>query len=202
MDSEIYQRHQTFPPFGSENGHNASSTSEHGVCQSSSSNGNGCGHNPLPLMLTGLKAQEILQYIRAGHLFAVSKRQRNGLILYKDFHAEFAGPGAAVGGFFDQDCHQVIPVGDLSLSVAETHEERKEAYLIRRQWIRLTQQFTDTSLPVQRAQMILNQFETYFDQDTINRIPDEAFALLVGVLPYTVRTARRTPGALNVKLKA
>ncbi len=202
MDSETYQRHQTPTLFDDENGHRSSSNFEQRSCQSSNSNGNGCGHLSLPSMLTGLNANDILQYIRAGHLFAVSKRQRNGLILYKDFHAEFAGPGAAVGGFFDQDCHQVIPVGDLSLNVAETHEERKEAYLIRRQWIRLTQQFTDTSLPVQRAQMILNQFETYFDQDTINRIPDEAFALLVGVLPYTVRTARRTPGALNVKLKA
>jgi hypothetical protein len=49
--------------------------------------------------------------------------------------------------------------------------------------------------------MILNQFENYFDQETIARIPDEAFAQLVGVLPFSVRLARRTPGVLNVKLK-
>ena len=71
------------------------------------------------------------------------------------------------------------------------HEDRQKSYLIRRQWIRLTHQFTDNKLPAKRAQMILNQFETYFDRETISQIPDEAFAKLVGVLPYTVRAARR-----------
>ncbi len=133
----------------------------------------------------------------------VNSRRRNGLILYKQFHAEFAGPGAAVGGFFDEDCQQVIPVGNLSLLVPDSHEERQKAYLIRRQWIRLTQQFTDNSVPLQRAQMILNQFENYFDANTIASLPDESFAMLVGVLPQTIRMARRPPsGQMHVKVKA
>jgi hypothetical protein len=145
---------------------------------------------------------EILSRIKSGQLLMVNSRRRNGLILYKQYHAEFAGPGAAVGSFFDQDCQRVVPVGDLSLIPPDAYEDRQKAYLIRRQWIRLTQQFTDKSVPLQRAQMILNQFENYFDQDTIARIPDEAFALLVGVLPYTVRMARRPPGGqLKVKVK-
>lgn len=149
----------------------------------------------------GADTAKILAHIHSGQLWMVNSRRRNGLILCKAFHAEFAGPGAAVGGFFDADCHRVIAVGDLSMLRPEDHEDRQKAYLIRRQWIRLTQQFTDQSMPVQRAQMILNQFENYFDQETIARIPDEAFAQLVGVLPYSVRLARRTPGVLNVKLK-
>jgi hypothetical protein len=134
----------------------------------------------------------ILQHLRKGDLLMVNSKRRNGLILYKSYYAEFAGPGAAVGGIFDEDCQQVIPVGDLSLIRPNSHEERQKAYLIRRQWIRLTQQFTDNSAPLQRAQMILNQFENYFDQDTIARLPDEAFAMLVGVLPPTIRKARRS----------
>jgi hypothetical protein len=47
----------------------------------------------------------------------------------------------------------------------------------------------------------LNQFETYFDQQTIARIPDEAFAMLVGVLPYSIRMARRPPGKMQIKVK-
>ncbi|RMF64243.1 MAG: hypothetical protein D6742_15530, partial [Cyanobacteria bacterium J069] len=43
---------------------------------------------------------ELLRYIREGRVLAVNKRKRNGLVLYKQFHAEFAGPGAAVGGVF------------------------------------------------------------------------------------------------------
>ena len=155
-----------------------------------------------PPIVEGATAEKILQYLQSGQLWMVNSRRRNGLILCKSFYAEFAGPGAAVGGLFDLDCQRVIPVGDLSLLQPDCHEERQKAYLIRRQWIRLTQQFTDQSVPLQRAQMILNQFENYFDQETIARIPDEAFAQMVGVLPYSVRMARRRPGKLNVKVKA
>lgn len=155
----------------------------------------------VPPVIEGGEATEILAYLQSGQLWRINARRRNGLILYKGYHAEFAGPGAAVGGLFDLDCQFVIPVGNLSMAHPKTHKERQEAYLIRRQWIKLTQQFTDQSAPTQRAQMILTQFETYFDQETIARIPDEAFAMLVGVLPYSVRTARRTPGKLHVKVK-
>lgn len=157
--------------------------------------------NRSPHVIKGASDQALFELLQSGKLWMVNSRRRNGLIIFKAYHAEFAGPGAAVGSFFDLDCHRVIPVGDLTLTSPENHEERQKAYLIRRQWIRLTQQFTDQSVPLQRAQMILNQFENYFDQETIARIPDEAFALMVGVLPYSVRMARRTPGKLNVKVK-
>lgn len=145
--------------------------------------------------------ERILERLHQGQLWTVNSRRRNGLILCKEFHAEFAGPGAAIGGVLDRDCVRVIPVGSLSLLRPEHHKDRQNAYLIRRQWIKLTQQSTDQSEPDKRAQMILTQFETYFDQETIARIPDEIFALLVGVLPYSIRKTRRTPGKLNVKVK-
>jgi hypothetical protein len=132
----------------------------------------------------------ILSQLHSGPLLMINSRKRNGLILFKRFYAEFAGPGAAVGSFFDRDCQDVIPVGDLSLIEPETEEERQKAYLIRRQWIRLTQQLTDNPNPAQRAQMILTQFENYFDAETVAKLPDEAFALMVGVLPQTIRLLR------------
>lgn len=135
--------------------------------------------------------QDVLSKIKSGQLWVVSSRRRNGLILLKDFHAEFAGPGAAVGSFFDLNCRRAIPVGDLSLVSPASQEERQKAYLIRRQWIRLTQQFTDNQVPLQRAQMILKQFENYFSPETVAQIPDDAFALLVGVLPQTMWALRQ-----------
>jgi hypothetical protein len=155
----------------------------------------------LPAMIEGVSTEELLDYVRSGQVWMVNGRQRNGVILCKPFHTEFAGPGAAIGGHLDLDCQRVIPMGKLSLMRPDSSQERQNAYLIRRQWIKLTQQVTDKSLPIQRAQLILNQFENYFDQDTIARIPDEAFALMVGVFPYTIRMARRTPGKLTVKAK-
>lgn len=158
--------------------------------------------DPLPAIIDeGVSTEELLSYICSGETWMVNSRQRNGVILCKSFHTEFAGPGAVVGGYLDLDCQRVIPMGKLSLVRPDSHQERQNAYLIRRQWIKLTQQVTDKSVPLQRAQMILNQFETYFDQETIARIPDEAFATMVGVFPYTIRMARRTPGKLTVRVK-
>ena len=135
-------------------------------------------------------SDEILQRIRSQELLMVNPRRKNGLIIYKKYHAEFVGPGAIVGGQFDPDVIEVIPVGNLSLIEPKNSEARRTAYKMRRQWVRLTKQITDNPLPEERAQVILNQFENWFDSETANQIPDEAFALLVGVLPQTIRKVR------------
>ncbi len=135
-------------------------------------------------------SDEILQRIQSQELLMVNPRRKNGLIVYKKYHAEFAGPGAIVGGQFDPDVVEVIPVGNLSLIEPKNSEARRTAYKMRRQWVRLTKQITDNPLPEERAQVILNQFENWFDSETVALIPDEAFALLVGVLPQTIRKVR------------
>jgi hypothetical protein len=144
------------------------------------------------------EASRILEQLHDKQLLIINSHRRNGLILYKRYHAEFAGPGAAVGGLFDLDCQRVLPVGDLSLLQPNSSDERQRAYLIRRQWIRLTAQITNNPVPLQRAQMILNQFAHYFDSGTIGKLPDEAFALLVGVLPHTIRKVRNSDEGIIV----
>lgn len=133
---------------------------------------------------------DILEQIQAQKLLVVNPRRKNGLIVYKKYHAEFVGPGAIVGGQFDANAVGVIPVGKLSLIVPETSEDRRQAYKMRRQWVKLTKQITDNPIPTERARVILNQFEHWFDADTVAQLPDEAFALLVGVLPQTIRKVR------------
>ncbi|MEG3896015.1 MULTISPECIES: hypothetical protein [unclassified Microcoleus] len=133
----------------------------------------------------------LLAEINSGKLLMVDSRRRNGLILIKRFHAEFAGPGAAVGGAFDVDSVQAIPVGDFCLVCPQSPEERQKAFGIRRHWVRLTEQLTAKQAALERAQMILIQFEQYFDSETVAQIPDRALALLVGVFPQTIRAARQ-----------
>jgi hypothetical protein len=133
---------------------------------------------------------EILEQLHQGQLMMINSRKRNGLILIKPFYAEFAGPGSAIGGAFDLNCRAVISVGDLSIGEPTSQEERQKAYLIRRQWIRLAQQITDNPQPRDRVRMMLQQFENYFTLETVKAVPNEAFAMLVGVLPRTVRTVR------------
>ncbi len=140
--------------------------------------------------LIQLTRQEVLATLNSGKFLAVDSRRKNGLIICKQYHAEFAGPGAAVGGFFDRDCHAVIPVGDLNLTMPESYEERQKAYKIRIQWMRLTYQATTNEVPMQRARTILSQFEAYFDAAIVAQLSDETLAQLVGVLPRTIRLAR------------
>jgi hypothetical protein len=137
-----------------------------------------------------IKIPDILAQLREKKFLIVNPRRKNGLILYKPYHAEFVGPGAVVGSEFDADVVKAIPVGNLSLVAPQTSKEKINAYLIRRQWVRLTKQITDNPIPLQRAQVILNQFENWFDPQTTTQLPDDAFALLVGVLPQTIRKVR------------
>lgn len=134
----------------------------------------------------------LLSRFKQQELLIVNPRRKNGLIVYKKYHAEFVGPGAIAGGNFDLDTINVIPVGNLSLVSPQNSSERRQAYKMRRQWVRLTKQIIDNPEPTERAQVILNQFEHWFDVETVASLPDEAFALLVGVLPQTIRKVRNT----------
>lgn len=133
---------------------------------------------------------DVMAKIRGQELWTVNSRRRNGLIIHKEFYTEFAGPGAAIGGSLDSDCRSVIALGSLSLVAPESVEDQQKALRIRLQWVRLTQNFTDKPVALDRARMILEQFKNYFDQSIVDQVPDEAFALLVGVMPPTVRRAR------------
>ncbi len=137
-----------------------------------------------------MNEDSIIVQLRDKKLLVVNPKRKNGLIIYKRYHAEFAGPGAVVGSFFDIDVEGVLPVGSLSLITPQTSQERISAYLLRRQWVRLIKQITDNPEPIERAETILNQFRHWFDQETASKLPDEAFARLVGVLPQTIRRAR------------
>jgi hypothetical protein len=141
-----------------------------------------------------LAIDSLQQQLTSGSLWVVNSRRRNGIIIYREFHAEFAGPGAAVGGELDSSCQKFIPLGNLSLVKPASSEELQKALKIRLQWIRLTQNFTDQPSSTDRAQMILEQFKTYFDQSTVDQVTDDAFARLVGVLPQTIRQVRSGVG--------
>lgn len=139
---------------------------------------------------TNLEIDEIINCIHDRKLLIVNPKRKNGLILYKRYHAEFAGPGSVVGGLFDADVTKIIAVGNIAAIAPQTSQERISGYLIRRQWVRLIKQITDNPSPVERSQLILNQFENWFDARTAENLPDEAFAALVGVLPQTITKAR------------
>jgi|AGSF01.1.fsa_nt_gi hypothetical protein len=148
--------------------------------------------NPGTDLIDNPHSSDTIAELNSGKLLMVDGRRRNGLILIKHFHAEFAGPGAAVGGAFDLDSQEAIPVGDFCLVYLQSPEERQKAFGIRRHWVRLTEQLTAKPAALERSQMLLTQFEQYFDAATVVQIPDRALALLIGVFPQTIRRARQS----------
>ena len=122
----------------------------------------------------------------------VDPERKGGLILCKRHHAEFAGPGAAVGSLFDLECVRAIPVGDLALMYPQSYGERQKAYATRQQWVSFTQEALSDIVPLRRAQAILALLGNYFAPEVVQDLPDRALAMLVGVLPKTIKLARQT----------
>ncbi|MFB2936345.1 hypothetical protein ACE1B6_13920 [Aerosakkonemataceae cyanobacterium BLCC-F154] len=138
-----------------------------------------------------VNSKQVLTQLNSGQILKIDSHCRGGLILCKRHHAEFAGPGAAVGGVCDVDCNRVIAIGNVTLIHPESFAERQKAFTIRQKWFRFTQKAMETSVPLQRAYRILVMLEKYFGTEAINSIADDILSQLIGVLPKTVNIARQ-----------
>ena len=123
-------------------------------------------------------------------ILAVSELKKCGLILCKAYHADFAGPGAAVGSPVEQGYNVIIAIGEPDLVPVYTSEDRQKAYSRRIQWMRWLERITNYPDPAARVEKLLSGFEAFFSRQAVMEIPDEALALLVGVLPQTIRAVR------------
>ena len=135
---------------------------------------------------------ELVNELSSNKHLIINPRRKNGIIIYKPYHSEFAGPGSAIGGIFDLNVVDVLFVGKLSLIEVNNSEELQRSYLIRRQWTRLLIKILENPDGIQRAQVILNQFEHWFDSETASNVSNYAFATLIGVLPQTIAKVRNT----------
>lgn len=135
---------------------------------------------------------------------AVSAQRRNGLILCKANHAEFAGPGAAVGRSGDLDCHSAIALGKKwELVELGTAEETQNAYRRRIQWMYWLKKITEQKLPHGRAEALLSSFDAFFDPEAIASLPPATLAQLVGVFDGTmVQVHRHHYEALGISVPA
>jgi hypothetical protein len=140
-----------------------------------------------------LNKTELIAQLSSGQLLVVDSTRRSGLIIQKRYHSEFAGPGSAVGGFFDIGVQHLFPIGDLTLVAPASHayDERQQAFATRRQWLRLIEQLTERTAPLMRASLLLERFSHYFDPAMIDALPNDVLASLIGVMPTTMATARQ-----------
>jgi hypothetical protein len=138
-----------------------------------------------------VEPQKLLRTLSTGQLLMVDPQRANAVIICKAFHAEFAGPGAAVGGVIDVESVGIIPIGDVGLIHPSSYEERQSAYAKRLHWMRWLQQTTDNPIPLQRARVLLFSLEEFFSAEQVDGLPNDVLARLVGVLPQTIATVRK-----------
>lgn len=148
-------------------------------------------------------SQQLLLTLNSGQLLMIDPQRHNAVIICKAFHAEFAGPGAAVGGALDIDSTRIIAIGEAGLLHPQTYEERQAAYAKRMHWMRWLQQATDNPSPTQRARILLFSLEEFFSPEEVRQLPSDVLARLVGVLPQTVDAIRQpTPHPVHSLVSA
>ncbi len=143
-----------------------------------------------PISQTTAQTAAVMGGTSPNRLLAVSENRKSGLILCQKFHAEFAGPGAAVFTSVEQPYTAVIAVGAPEVSQIMTYSDRQKAYSRRIQWIRWLEKISDSPNATQRAEKLLYSFEAFFDTAILTSLPDQVLALLAGVLPQTIASVR------------
>ncbi len=124
------------------------------------------------------------------HLVAISEQKKSGLIICKEFHAEFAGPGAAIGSLVEPHYRAVIAIGSPELIPIKSFDERRRAYGQRIQWGRWLQRIIENPEPTLRAERLLAGFEEFFGRQVVISLPSDVLAMLVGVFPSTIDVVR------------
>ncbi|NJK41196.1 MAG: hypothetical protein HC934_07280 [Acaryochloridaceae cyanobacterium SU_2_1] len=135
------------------------------------------------------EGKQPLELLKNGQLLSLSAQKPAGLILQKPFHAEFIGPGSAIGGMFDLECTTMHALGTAELTVPETLNERQDAFQKRVTNIETMQKICEADAPLDRATKLLEMLCRQFCIEEIQTVSNEVLAKLVGVLPSTIATA-------------
>jgi len=132
-------------------------------------------------------------YIQSSdEILVLGERKKSGLIVCKTHYAEFVGPGAAVFSPAETDLLGVIAIAYPVLKRVKTSQARQKAYNIRIQWMRWLQKITASEKnPIKRSEKLLFSLKEFFGPSIVGQLPDEALALLIGVLPRTMHEVRQ-----------
>lgn len=142
------------------------------------------------------KNAAILNCLKSGQVFTLDPDYPGGLIIYKSFYADFAGPGAAVGGEFDRTCTAVYAVGPIHLQPNSTREQREAALNTRITYAELLAEIANIAVPLRRSYRIVEQLSQWLSREIVIALPAELIAKMVGVLPISIELAQQSRKAL------
>jgi hypothetical protein len=139
-----------------------------------------------------------LSVLKSGKLLYLSPRSRGGLIVQKEFYADFVGPGAVVGGSFDESSTSVYVVGKVEVQFLQPGKDRQQAFQQRMAYSEELSKIVRTVSPLHRAYRMLEQLSTWIGIDEAHKIPVELIARLAGVFPRTiVQVLQQRPNRVN-----
>ncbi len=140
-----------------------------------------------------------LDLFKSGRLLALKPNCRGALIIQKPFYADFAGPGAAVGGTFDFSCTSVYAIGEVEFYAPASYAERQQAFQKRMDYSQKLEEILAVPSPIHRVRAILKVLSQGLQADLVKMIPSNLIAQLGGVLTKTVEIARQQPSIENRK---
>jgi hypothetical protein len=127
-----------------------------------------------------------LSLLKEGKLLYVTPRSQGGLIVQKEFYADFVGPGAVIGGSFDEHSTSVYVIGQVEVQILESGKAREQAFQRRMAYSAELSKIVGTISSLHRAYRMLEQLSAWIGSDEARKIPVELIARLAGVFPRTI----------------
>lgn len=142
--------------------------------------------------VSSLISQQNLNLVTApGQLLAIDERRKSGLILCKEHHAEFVGPGSAIAVQNEQNYRAIIAIGSPELIAVNSSSDRAKAYGLRIQWSRWLHRIADHPDATVRVERLFAGLVGFFSRQVVMSLPVEVLASLVGVFPQRVAQVRQ-----------
>jgi hypothetical protein len=141
---------------------------------------------------------KLLALLQSGKRLRITPDCTGGLLIVKRFYVDFAGPGAAIGGPFDQDCLAVYAIGTVRIQTPKTTAEREESLYTRIAYAERLSSILTIEAPLGRARLILMQLEQWLSPGLLAQVPPTLIAQLVCIPPITMQLVQQsTPKLLS-----
>jgi hypothetical protein len=131
----------------------------------------------------------LLDRLRQGQLFALDPNYPGGLILFKSFYTDFAGPGSAIGGEFDRHCTAIYPVGPIRIQIVSTHVARQQTLHQRMTYAEKLANIASMPVSLRRSCMVVDCLCEWLSPAIAEQVSHELISKLVSISPVAVQLA-------------
>ena len=132
-----------------------------------------------------------LSFFKRGQILSLTPDCQGGIILQKQFYADFVGSGAVVGSSLDVNCRSIYVIGSVKFQTSPSFAERQQALQKRIAYLERLQEIAQEYAPEQRACLILHQLSEWVGCEEVKKIPNELVAQIAGLFAKTIDCVRK-----------